>query len=62
MITRKPVTGGTIGCIGVELAELYGLSTDAKPMNEANGAIFLEMDTKKVFIFDKEGGQWRPMN
>lgn len=37
-----------------------GLSTDEKPTNEyiLNGSLFLEMDTAKVFIFDKENMQW----
>ena len=39
--------------------EYIGLSTDTKPENIANGSIFLEIDTKKVFIFDEENLIWR---
>lgn len=35
-----------------------GLSTDEKPMNEENGASFKEIDTGKVFRFDKEHKRW----
>lgn len=49
----------------------WGLSTDAKPtkiFNESgsnagvpieNGSILIEMDTKKVFIYDRENELWR---
>ena len=57
MITRMTKTG-FIGCNSVEVSELYGLSTDEKPLTEENGSVFLEMDTSKVFIFDKDGGKW----
>lgn len=45
--------------------ELYGTSSDVKPMDMiddrpvTNGSVFVEMDTKKVFIFDKEANRWR---
>lgn len=45
---------------GSEATELYGLSTDAKPA-AANGAVFLEMDTKKVFVYDAANAQWREL-
>ena len=35
-----------------------GLSTDQKPMDWGNGSIFYEMDTGKVFMFNKEDGIW----
>lgn len=35
-----------------------GLSTDSKPMNESNGACFMEMDTGKLFFYDAAGEQW----
>lgn len=38
--------------------ELHGLSTDTKPTNVKNGSVFLEMDTGKVFAFDKEHSTW----
>ena len=38
--------------------EFHGLSTDEKPMDIANGCVFIEMDTFKVFMFDKENQRW----
>lgn len=43
--------------------EFYGLSTDTKPkedisVNIPNGSIFYEMDTKKLFMYDKENMRW----
>lgn len=44
--------------------EFYGLSTDVKPTyiegvcNVTNGSIFLEIDTKKIFVFDEEHQIW----
>lgn len=43
---RRPVT-------------LLGLSTDSKPTtNIANGSVFIEMDTSKIYFFDADGAQW----
>jgi len=44
--------------------ELRGLSTDDKPTTlggrpVGNGAVFIEIDTGKVFMFDKENLQWK---
>lgn len=41
--------------------DLRGLSTDQKPTNCPNGSTFLEMDTSKVFAFDKANTQWREL-
>lgn len=39
--------------------EYDGLSTDTKPTETVrNGSIFVEMDTKAVFMFDEENGEW----
>ena len=43
--------------------EFYGLSTDKKPeesvsVNIPNGSTFYEMDTKKIFMYDKENARW----
>lgn len=39
--------------------ELYGLSTDEKPVEGIpNGSQFVEMDTGSFFLFDSEGGKW----
>ena len=39
-------------------ATLVGLSTDSKPTG-ANGWIFSEIDTGKIYIYDAENSQWR---
>lgn len=44
--------------------EFFGLSTDDKPCvleNECkvtNGSVFIEIDTKKIYIFDEENQIW----
>ena len=39
-----------------------GLSTDNKPTTYVtNGSTFLEMDTSKVYVFDKTNTQWREL-
>lgn len=44
--------------------EFFGLSTDEKPTDEVedikitNGSVFIEMDTKKIFMFDEEHKIW----
>ena len=41
-------------------AELYGLSTDTKPVADVpNGSAFIEIDTGKVFIFNGTANTWR---
>lgn len=35
------------------------LSSDTKPTNVPNGSILVEMDTKKIYIFDADNSQWR---
>ena len=50
---------------GQEL-ELRGLSTDEKPTtldgaNMDNGAVFVEMDTGKIYMYDQENEQWKEM-
>ena len=45
--------------------ELYGLSTDTKPIGEVdhvkitNGSIFFAMDTGAVHIYDEKNEVWR---
>lgn len=57
-----------------EISELYGLSTDIKPTNNKfgyngqrkinikSGSTFMEVDTKKIFIFNEDAnsseGSW----
>ncbi|MBR5823739.1 MAG: hypothetical protein IKY67_06320 [Paludibacteraceae bacterium] len=39
--------------------ELIGLSTDEKPTeNVPNGSMFYELDTGKVYAFDKQNEIW----
>lgn len=38
--------------------EYRGLSTDDKPTPLDNGAVFLEMDTGDVYLYDKENNEW----
>ena len=38
--------------------EFHGLSTDEKPLNVANGCVFVEMDTLKVYMFDGAEKRW----
>ena len=44
--------------------ELYGLSTDEKPLitynhsNIANASVFYEMDTKTVYMYNAEDHEW----
>lgn len=44
--------------------EFFGLSTDTKPIDEVddikitNGSVFIEMDTKKIFMYDEENQAW----
>lgn len=37
----------------------YCLSTDQKPEIAYNGSALLEIDTKKVYIFDGANREWR---
>lgn len=44
-------------------AELRGLSTDEKPTEAngkkiANGSVFIEIDTGKIYFFDLENETW----
>ena len=41
-----------------EAVEYRGLSTDTKPTETANGSVFLEIDTGKVFCYDAENKTW----
>lgn len=44
--------------------ELYGLSTDEKPIEKmgtifiGNASTYYEMDTKNAFIYDEENHKW----
>ena len=34
--------------------DMYGLSTDTKPMDVGNASTFYEMDTKTLYMFDAQ--------
>lgn len=38
--------------------DMYGLSTDTKPMDVGNASTFYEMDTCTVYMFDAENNVW----
>ena len=44
----------------LNMADDYaGLSTDTKPTTGvANGSVFIEMDTSKVYMFNAASGEW----
>ena len=48
------------GQVAQSTAELYGLSTDNKPIGDdiPNASTFYEMDTKVAFLYDAENKQW----
>ena len=50
LISNSNITGAA--------AVYCGLSTDSKP-DAANGAMFLEMDTAKIYLYDETNTQWR---
>ena len=37
---------------------VFGLSTDAKPVDVLNGSMFIESDTSSIYFFDQEGAAW----
>ena len=55
-ITRKGIETKEI--------ELRGLSTDTKPTqldnkDIANGTVFIEIDTQKIYFFDESSKTWK---
>ena len=39
--------------------KFFGLSTDTKPTEDiANGSVFIEMDTSKLYFFNFEDTEW----
>jgi len=43
---------------GVYREKWFGKSTDTKPTDCPNSSVFYEMDTQKVFMFDKATSTW----
>ena len=40
----------------------FGLSSDPKPTERANNADrFMEMDTRKVYVYDEDNKTWWPL-
>ena len=44
--------------------EYRGLSSDNKPIDDSvgNGSVYVEMDTKKVFLFNEDNKEWLDIN
>ena len=42
-----------------EQQTFFGLSTDSKPTDVANGSCFLEMNTGKIYFYDAANSTWR---
>ena len=38
--------------------DMYGLSTDTKPMDVGNASTFYEMDTRTLFMYDAQNKVW----
>lgn len=38
---------------------IYGASSDTKPTNYADGSIFIETNTKDVYMYDEKNSTWR---
>lgn len=43
---------------GANTYDMFGLSTDEKPVDVKNASTFYEMDTKKIFMFDADNMVW----
>ena len=57
--TAKFFIGSNGVAQGVNIVDMYCLSTDEKPTeNIANGSSLLEMDTSKAYFFDEENQRW----
>lgn len=39
-------------------SEFTGRSIDTKPINVENGASYIELDTGRVYRYDKENNKW----
>lgn len=43
----------------IALVTIYGNSSDDKPTDGiANGSVFIETDTKKLYIYDESAEEW----
>lgn len=59
MVTKN--IEGKYDVSGTNESVIYGLSSDTKPTDDtiANGYKFVEMDTKRTFLYDAESKVWR---
>ncbi len=63
MVTAAKGFRLTASGISANMAELYCLSTDTKPIeNVANGSCLYEMDSSTFYFFDEENKRWLAMN
>ena len=37
---------------------IFGKSTDTKPLTAQNGSFFIEINTGKIYVFDAEAKTW----
>ena len=51
----KYITGGG------QVQEVRCLSTDDKPTDVLNGSTCIEIDTGKLYMFDKESSEWKEL-
>jgi len=69
MISISEIKASTKGSEYV-VGEIRGLSTDTKPTKVngkieidgkeiPNGCIFIEIDTSKIYFYDKENNEWK---
>ena len=38
---------------------VYGASSEEKPIDVADGSVFIETDSQKTYMRDKKNAQWR---
>lgn len=41
------------------IVTIYGESNETKPLNYADGSVFIETDTHDMYMFDKANEIWR---
>ncbi len=56
MVSKQIIS---VSADGKHLAEYRGTSSDTKPLDCANGSVFIEMDTATMYFFDGENHTWR---
>lgn len=56
--SAQPIDAEHKGIVSPRYIEAYGLSTDEKPTGVSTGSIFSEVDTKTIYFYDEESGEW----